>query len=46
VRLHHAEGLLDPQAERTSHTLGNRPPKARRRLTMELPACTSCSSAL
>jgi hypothetical protein len=23
VRLHHAEGPLDPQAERTSHTLGN-----------------------
>jgi hypothetical protein len=23
VRLHHAEGLLDPQAEHTSHTPGN-----------------------
>jgi hypothetical protein len=23
VRLHHAEGLLDPQAERTSHTSGD-----------------------
>jgi hypothetical protein len=23
VRLHHAEGLLDPQAECTSHTPGN-----------------------
>jgi hypothetical protein len=23
VRLHHAEGLLDPQAEHTPHTLGD-----------------------
>jgi hypothetical protein len=42
VRLHHAKGLLDPQAECTSHTLSDM--TAQGTVAMELPACTPPSS--
>jgi hypothetical protein len=41
---HHAEGLLDAQVKGTAQALVTCLPRARRRLAIELPACTSPSS--
>jgi hypothetical protein len=41
---HHAEGLPDAKMEGTRMRWETFPPRARRRLTSELPACASPSS--
>jgi hypothetical protein len=44
---HHAKGLLDAQVKRATHgcmCLETFPPRVRRRLASELPACASPSS--
>jgi hypothetical protein len=41
---HHTESLLYTQVKGTAHAQVTCPPRARRRLAIELPACASPSS--